>query len=464
MGLQNSTGASSVRFNTPEDWPEWSNAIKTMATAASIWEYIDPEGITPMPKMPERPKLSSGLFPKRLISQGPHASQENRVLRSAASSITASATTSAGASTSNTASDDLDLELVEHTNEAGTRGIPADPSELTKIGKIKWDYAQQEYKNDRDEVRPKHAAATQLAAWIQNTISTDYRRSIKEKTDLRDMYTTLREHYTPFETMIFRKVRTAYKDHIQQAKKYENKMGEWVTQWKSLMDEAIRQDIPDAKDPKSWFTDLTEAMIRSVTGRGIADGYLLSVQADVYAGLIGYKTLGVTLAQRFATTKSAARPPKAAFPAFQGESGNDENDQTDRGSRRGGRETRRGRGRGNNAAAAPGDGISRGARGARSGRASGQAREARRSREASDEPDRKKARFNSPGRGNERCEACQSSYHGLPDCWYVNPEDAADRWTPNSQITSLVQMRIKSHPDLAARVEAVQLERRQRQG
>lgn len=339
MGLQNSTGASSVRFNTPEDWPEWSNAIKTMATA---------------------------------------------------SSATASATTIAGA-------------------------------------------------------------------------STDYRRSIKEKTDLRDMYTTLREHYTPFETMIFRKVRTAYKDHIQQAKKYENKMGEWVTQWKSLMDEAIRQDIPDAKDPKSWFTDLTEAMIRSVTGRGIADGYLLSVQAEVYAGKIGYKTLGVTLAQRFATTKSTARPPKAAFPAFQEASGNDEDERTDRGSRRGGRETRRGRGRGNNAAA-PADGGPRGARGARPERGSGQARGGRRSREASDKPDRKKARFNSPGRGTERCEACQSSYHGLPDCWYVNPEDATDRWTPNSQITSLVQMRITSHPDLAARVEAVQLERRQRQG
>lgn len=312
MGLQNPTGASSVKFNTPEDWPEWSNAIKTMATAAGIWEYIDPEGITPIPKMPERPKLSSGLFPKRLISQGIHASQENRRLRS---------DTPAGTSATATASDDPDLEPVEPINAAHTRGIPADPSELTKIGKIKWDYAQQEYKNDRDEVRPKHAAATQLAAWIQNTISTDYRRSIKEKTDLRDTYTTLREHYTPFETMIFRRVRTAYKDHIQQAKKYENKMGEWVTQWKSLMDEAIRQDIPDAKDPKSWFTDLTEAMIRSVTGRGIADGYLLSVQAEVYAGLIGYKTLGVTLAQRFATTKSAARPPKAAFPAFQGGSG-----------------------------------------------------------------------------------------------------------------------------------------------
>jgi len=442
---------SSVRFNKPEDWPEWSNALKTTATAAGIWKYIDPQSNTPLPELPERPKLSSGLFPKRLISHGPHASQENRVLRSSQSSTpTASSTT---------AHDDLDLEPVEPINETGTRGIPADPSELTKIGKIKWDYAQQEYKNDRDEVKPKITAATHLTAWIQNTISSDYRRSIKEMTDLRDVYTTLREHYTPFETMIFRRVRTAYKDHLQQAKKYENKMGDWVAQWKSLMEEAVRQDIPEAKDPKSWFPDLTEAMIRSVTGRGIADGYLLSVQAEVYAGLVGYKTLGVTLAQRFATTKPTARPPRAAFPAFQGASGNEEDDQT---APHGGRGAKRGRGRGDNFAAT--EGSSRGTRGSRAGRSRGQARGGRRSRDGSEEPDRKKARFTSPRRGTERCEACQSSYHDLSDCWYVNPADAGERWTPNPQLASLVELRKKAYPEVAARVEAVQLERRQRQG
>lgn len=67
-GSHTSTGALSVRFNAPGDWPEWSNALKSMATTAEIWEYIDPEGYEPMPKMPDRPKLSSGLFPKRLIS------------------------------------------------------------------------------------------------------------------------------------------------------------------------------------------------------------------------------------------------------------------------------------------------------------------------------------------------------------------------------------------------------------
>lgn len=46
----------SIVLACPSDWWLWIKHIKDLATARSIWTYIDPDGTTPEPSAPEKPK------------------------------------------------------------------------------------------------------------------------------------------------------------------------------------------------------------------------------------------------------------------------------------------------------------------------------------------------------------------------------------------------------------------------
>ncbi|KAK0751257.1 hypothetical protein B0T18DRAFT_361675, partial [Schizothecium vesticola] len=210
------TAGSGVKYNVPEDWPEWANALRATATSANIWQYIDPESAVEMPAEPVRPRLSSGNYAKR----APYPANISALTLARYATVP--------------------------EQEPTMEGIAESPAELTKLGKACWDYHQAEYKADVAEYTPIRAARTQLNTWIQNTISSDYRN--------------------------------AYKTHITEAHKWEKKMAEWTTIWRSTMDEGARQGLPEVAEARSWFGDLTDALIHSGTGKSVADGYLLSVQ------------------------------------------------------------------------------------------------------------------------------------------------------------------------------------------
>ena len=47
----------SVVLNTPGDWDEWIEVVKTQALAGKIWEYVDPlKDQVPTLKEPQPPK------------------------------------------------------------------------------------------------------------------------------------------------------------------------------------------------------------------------------------------------------------------------------------------------------------------------------------------------------------------------------------------------------------------------
>lgn len=419
------TAGSGVKYNGPEDWPEWSNALRATATSANIWQYIDPGTAAEMPAEPVKPRLNSGLYTKR--APYPPNITALQLARYAAAP---------------------ELEPTEE-------GIAASPAELTKIGKALWDYHQAEYKADLAEYTPIRAARTQLNTWIQNTVSSDYHKSIKDLTTLRAIYATLKAHYTPYEMAIYKKVRGAYKTHIAQAYKWDKKMAEWITTWKSIMDEGVRQDLPDVAQARSWFGDLTEALIRSGTGKSVADGYLLSVQPAVHAGTISYKDLFVILASRFATEKQSTRPPKAAFPTFQGnddEGGNKAKggDSTTSASNRG-RGRGRGRGGRGRGSSHSGGGPPQQDRKSSRGRSTSTRGSASRERDSSTEPiPRKKARME-----DRKCEAC-FNHHDLANCWYIFPEKSTrDGWEPSPAVNELVQVHLRHNKAAKARVDAL---------
>jgi hypothetical protein len=430
------TAGSGVKYNGPEDWPEWANALRATATSANIWQYIDPESAVEMPVEPVRPRLSSGVYAKR----APYPANISALTLARYAAVP--------------------------EQEPSEEGIAESPAELTKLGKALWDYHQAEYKADLAEYTPIRAARTQLNTWIQNTVTSDYRKSIKDLTSLREIYGALKAHYTPYETAIYKRVRGAYKTHITQANKWEKRMAEWTSTWKSIMDEGTRQGLPEVAEARSWFGDLTEALIRSGTGKSVADGYLLSVQPAVHAGTISYKDVAVTLASRFATEKQSTRPPKAAFPTFQGNDdeggdkakGGDSTTSGGRGRGRGhGRGSFRGRGRGSShSGGAPPQQDREPSR----GRSTPTRGSASRERDSSTEPiPRKKARME-----DRKCEAC-FNHHDLANCWYIFPERSTrDDWDPNPAVAELVQVNLKHNKAAKARVDALRRQSSEQRG
>lgn len=73
-------------------------------------------------------------------------------------------------------------------NEPVAPVTPADPSELTKLGKIKWEYANQEYKQDLALYTPLQKARTYLLAWTHGSVNAKYKRVVEDVEDLRVVY------------------------------------------------------------------------------------------------------------------------------------------------------------------------------------------------------------------------------------------------------------------------------------
>jgi hypothetical protein len=434
------TAGSGVKYNEPEDWPEWANALRATATSANIWQYIDPGTAVEMPAEPVRPRLNSGLYTKK----APYPPNISLVL--------------------------LARYAAAPELEPSEEGVAGSPVELTKIGKALWDYHQAEYKADLAEYTPIRAASAQLTTWIQNTVSFDYRKSIKDLTSLREIYGSLKAHYTLYETAIYKKARGAYNTHISQASKWDKKMAEWTTTWKSIMDEGERHGLPEVAEARSWFGDLMEALIRSGTGKSVVDGYLFSVQPAVYAGTISYKDVAVTLAARFATEKQITRPLKAAFSTFQGngDEGGDKAKGGDSAASTSNRENGRGRGRGRgHGSGGRGRGSSHSGGGPPQqdreysrGRSPSTRASASRERDSSAEPiSRKKARME-----GRKCEAC-FNHHDLANCWYIFPEKSTrGDWEPSPAVKELVQVNLKHNKAAKARVDALRRQSSEQRG
>ena len=54
--------STTVILNTPKDWEPWYDIIKTRASMAEVWEYIDPKGTATLKKPPRPIDITPGLF------------------------------------------------------------------------------------------------------------------------------------------------------------------------------------------------------------------------------------------------------------------------------------------------------------------------------------------------------------------------------------------------------------------
>jgi hypothetical protein len=50
--------SANVILSSPTDWEPWYTLLNDKANRLQVWEYVDPDGVTPQPRRPEKPKYS----------------------------------------------------------------------------------------------------------------------------------------------------------------------------------------------------------------------------------------------------------------------------------------------------------------------------------------------------------------------------------------------------------------------
>jgi hypothetical protein len=132
-------------------------------------------------------------------------------------------------------------------------------SQLTTLGK-------EDYKAEV----ARHAARTKewesittnrnaLASWIEETVYPSYHYLLEDK-DPRECHDVLQGQYNPFKIELSKQARKDYLQHIAQANTWDKKVSFWITRWQRLMNDSIKQDIPEATKPMAWIDDLSTAL------------------------------------------------------------------------------------------------------------------------------------------------------------------------------------------------------------
>lgn len=134
--------SADVILSSPDDWELWYTILKDKANILEVWEYIDPDRVTPQPRRPEKSKYSD-------VKEGA-------------------------------------------THLKDLLGPDNDQS-LLNLYEFAWTEWQEEDKA-YDRI---HARLLDVAEYIGTTVATDWLLLIKDKTSLQEEVKDLRAHLAP---------------------------------------------------------------------------------------------------------------------------------------------------------------------------------------------------------------------------------------------------------------------------
>ena len=220
--------ASSVRYDTPQDWAKFGPSFVLQAQSYGVWQYIDPKDRTPWPTQPEEPSLST--YPKRLV---------RRDTRGSTSTATASPA----------------LEEIDFTS------TPQSFTELTEEGFSRYKFAYQLYESKQRAFELHRTKVSKFRTWILENISETIQVSCCHKDkEIDEWYAAFERVGAPYEQLQLDYLQTRYDAATKPLTRIPKDFNKWVNDWRETMVDGQRIGLPEVLMARTWFKHLVRAL------------------------------------------------------------------------------------------------------------------------------------------------------------------------------------------------------------
>lgn len=287
MALSNTGRTDSVRFDKPQDWPNWSPEFKGKAKNLDLWDYLNPDDKTPWPTRPVAPAVAD--YAKRLVRVG---------TRSASSSQTTPGTL---------VSDEIDTSSTARTiSELTTDGKENYKLDLTNYIHIDKQYTQFRANHDK------------LVDWIKSTVGPSIRETCcdVDKT-IDEWYEAFQEVGSAYEHTKKESVRARYRNAVQPLTKLPHKFDTWITEWEAAMAHGRKYNCAETMEALSWAGDLSRAL-RGVLGNW-SGNFVTLHRSQIKENTLKFREVASELHDYWSTLYKQAPVRgvvKGAFPSF----------------------------------------------------------------------------------------------------------------------------------------------------
>ena len=230
MASSNTGSTDSIRFDKPQDWPNWSPEFKGKAKNLDLWDYINPDNKAPWPTRPIAPAVAD--YAKRLVRVG---------TRSASSSQ---------ASPGTLAPDEVD-----------TNGTARTISELTTDGKENYKLDLTNYIHIDKQYTQFRANHDKLVDWIKSTVGPSIHETCcdVDKT-IDEWYEAFQEVGSAYEHTKKESVRMRYRNAVKPLSKLPHMFDKWITEWEAAMAQGQKYNCAETMEASSWAGDLSRAL------------------------------------------------------------------------------------------------------------------------------------------------------------------------------------------------------------
>ncbi|KAM7212508.1 hypothetical protein V8F06_012130 [Rhypophila decipiens] len=441
MSANNNNNGKNVFFNGPEDWPEWSLTFKRRAVDADIWKYLETKWPT-APKIPQYAQFEAKPRPEEQqprqeprnpspartrAAHGIAVPSRSKTPRRNYALITGRSHTEDEEDEDDDGEND-DGENNEHESEEVENSRLPTPrqiqlSDLTENGRMNYQDAMTRYRIKERQWETIQKDKKALSAWLFDTVHKDYLHLFEYK-ELEEIYSELEIVSKPFETRIGEQT---------SIKRFERKMGLWISLWQKSIKDATKYDLIDIYTPAAWCAHLRKALSEITEGKAWVMGEFTILEGRIKRGNLDHNSLAATMQSRISgSPKAEPGRINAGFNTLGGyeERGKKEKDSNKK------------------------------KRGNEGSRHDNQDQERDRSTRGTPRNNNKKQRTD-----GITCDLCLAIGHSLDRCYYMYPENDPDLpdWWCNRLDTSqsrFIKKMLEKDADLADRVKKAREKRR----
>ncbi|RSL84510.1 hypothetical protein CDV31_016693 [Fusarium ambrosium] len=383
------TTNATIKLVTSNDWISWYKVLKTKANNEDLWSYIDPtkEGKptlnveAPMPPIPSPTARREGSPP-----QSTQGTQGTLATGGPVEGVTAP----------------TPVDYVQQSQRFAE--LPDTDQKALALRWTMYEHLSKDYKEFRRRV------AT-VQNWVIDTVDEPIARHHFTEDDTLDKW--IKSLYTEFSLATTERKQTARRDyrallnepHRSRINTYKA-TGEWLSKWRTAINEASDVGLQEAKEADQWFPDLSAAL-RATPLESWVNAYGVTQVTKVRENTLKVAEVSADIRLAIADQPETKRPrvSHGAFPSAKGaEEGEDPAPKRQK--RNNKSQERRGQGP-SSSRPAPGDNK------------------------------------------DKRCHAC-GMLHLLKHCWYAFPEKAPAAFKPVEDIEAHAQRRIANNEDKVA--------------
>ena len=217
----------------PRDCTKWSHDFRDKARGLELWDYIDPDTLSPWPTKPTPLNLAN--YPKKLVR-----------VETRASSSTAQSQIQTPSQT---------------TDEVDPRNPPTSVTEMTTEGRASYQLDWSIYMFQAKEYKDHTGNRKKLISWIQSTTSPMIREiCCKEGETLDKWYEAFLETGSAYERNRIPDARAKYKASVKPLLRLPRSFETWLTEWETALSEGQNLNVPETSQAQFWAEDLANTL------------------------------------------------------------------------------------------------------------------------------------------------------------------------------------------------------------